>query len=51
MTVPTPRALVMGGACQACVYVNVGGVMWTVIAGMMQPSSACQTAITMATLI
>lgn len=47
----TQRAPAMGGACRACVCVNVVGEVWTATAGMTQPSSACQTAITMATLI
>ncbi|MPC15013.1 hypothetical protein E2C01_007794 [Portunus trituberculatus] len=50
MTVLTQRALAMGGAYQGCVFVSVVGVVWIATAGMMQPSSACQIAITMAIL-
>lgn len=50
MTVLTQHALAMGGVCQALVCVNVGGEVLTATAGMMQPSSACRTVITMATL-
>lgn len=47
MTVLTQRALAMGGACQGCVFVSVVGVVLIATAGMMQPSNACQIAITM----
>lgn len=50
MTVPTRHAQATGGVCQARACVSVDGVAWIAIVGTMQLSSACQTAITMATL-
>lgn len=50
MTVHTRHALATGGVCQARACVSVDGVGWTATVGTMQLSSACQTAITMATL-